>query len=137
MGAILGTLIDLIHSTVMAVWVLGLPLLFFHRWPRLTRAYALFAIMFIVLNQASYYLLGECFLTTLARACWQRSAVPVSREWFTERIAQAVFRMTPPHRLVKLVSEVLVLVTAIGVVVSMRHLPRIHFSSKAGQATSR
>jgi hypothetical protein len=119
MGPFLGAAIDVLHALLMAAWVLGLPLLFWHRYPRLTRDYAVYAIAFIVLNQASQALLGECFLTTLARAAWQSTpgsgAGASPDEWFTVRLAQKVFDMTPSHRSIKLVSEALILVTAIGV----------------------
>jgi hypothetical protein len=89
----------------------------------LTRAYAVYAIAFVALNLASRALLGECCLTTLSRACWQAAAmrgghVPVPHEWFSVRMAEAVFRLTPSHRGVKLVSEALIFVTALGVLVS-------------------
>jgi hypothetical protein len=120
MGAVLGASIDLIHALLMAAWVLGLPLLFWNRWPRLSREYALYAIAFILANQISLALIGECFLTALARAAWQSSRPPASlpepAEWFTVRLARAVFRMTPSHRAIKTASEALILVTAIGVV---------------------
>jgi hypothetical protein len=119
MAAALGACIDLIHALLMAAWVLGLSLLFWHRWPRLTRAYALYAVGFIVVNQISYALLGECILTTLARACWRNApggaGSAASDEWFTVRIAQAIFRLTPSHRTIKLASEALILLTAAGV----------------------
>jgi len=120
MGPLLGAFIDVLHALLMAAWVFGLPLLFLHRWPRLTRAYALYAIGFIVANQASHLLLGECFLTTLARACWQRApgeggVASAYDEWFTVRMAEGIFRWTPSHRGIKLASEALILLTAIGV----------------------
>lgn len=122
MWTALAASIDLAHALLMAAWVLGLPLLFWHRWPRATRAYAAFAVVFVVVNLGSRALLGECFLTTLARACAQRAALsgggPVSQEWFTVRIAEAVFRMTPSHRGIKVVSEALILLTALGVLAS-------------------
>jgi hypothetical protein len=125
MWSALAACVDFVHASLMAAWVLALPLLFLHRWPRVTRAYAAYAIVFVTLNLASRRLLGECFLTTLARACWQEAArhgshVPVSQEWFTVRLAEAVFRLTPSHRGVKLVSEALIFATAIGVLVSTR-----------------
>ena len=119
MGAVLGACVDLFHALLMAAWVLGLPLLFWHRWVRLTRTYALYAIVFIVANQLSYLLLHECFLTALARMGWR--SVPsaagstASDEWFSVRLAQAIFRLTPSHRAIKVVSEGLILVTAAGV----------------------
>ncbi len=128
MGPILGGCIDLLHALLMAGWVLGLPLLFWHRWPRRTRAYAFYAIGFVVANQVSHALLGECFLTTLARACWQRGPgsggpTPAYEEWFTVRMSEAIFRLTPTHRAINLVSEALILLTALGVVTSSS-LPR-------------
>ena len=115
-AAVLGASIDFLHALLMAAWILGLPLLFSTRWPRLARAYAVYAIAFVVLNQASNLLLGECFLTTMSRTFWQRShASGVTDEWFTVRIAEAVFSLTPSHRAIKLASEALILVTAIGV----------------------
>ena len=119
MGALLGSSIDLVHALLMAAWILGLPLLFWRSWPRLTRAYAIYAIVFIVANRVSFALLGECFLTTLARACW-RSASGIARsgesnEWFTVRIAETIFHLTPSRRSIKLVSEMLILVTAVGI----------------------
>ena len=115
--------VDLAHALFMAAWVLGLPLLFMHRWTTLSRAFALYAIVFVTLNIASRALLGECFLTAIAQMCWDQAAhsahrAPVSHEWFTVRVAEAVFRLTPSHRGIKLASEALIFVTAVGVLAS-------------------
>ena len=115
MGAVIGASIDFFHALSMAAWVLGLPLLFWHRWPRLTQIYAIYAIGFVAINLLSDVLLGECFLTTLARAAWESNPPPLSREWFTVRMAEAIFRLTPSHQVIKLVSEGLILLTAAGV----------------------
>lgn len=121
MWASLGSLVDFFHALAMASWVAGLPLLVWHRWPRLTRAYGIYAVSFIVLSQVSQMVLGECFLTTLARVCWDRAdGAASSSEWFTVRIAHAVFRMTPSHRAISLISEALILITAGGVLFSLK-----------------
>jgi hypothetical protein len=124
MWSALGATVDVAHALFMAAWVLGLPLLFCHARPRLRRAYALYAVVFISLNLASRAALGECFLTALARACWVRAehgaSVPVSQEWFSVRLAKAVFQMTPTHASIKMGSEALILVTALGVLSSLR-----------------
>jgi hypothetical protein len=107
--------------------VVGLPLLVWHRWPRLSRAYAVYAIAFVVLSQASRLAIGECFLTTFARALWEHPGAPPfepSHEWLTVRLARAVFRMAPSHRSIVVVSEALAVVTAAGVLYSMRRLAR-------------
>jgi hypothetical protein len=115
--------VDLAHAFLMVAWVLGLPLLFVHRWPRLSRTFALYAIAFVALNLASRALLGECFLTALSQICWDQAArsahhAPVPHEWFTVRLAEAAFRLTPTHRGIKLASEGLIFVTAVGVFAS-------------------
>lgn len=124
----LGAFVDLLHSLLMAAWVIGFPLLVWHRWPRLTRAYCVYSIAFVILNQVSQALLGECFLTTIARMCWMRApagSVPTGmNEWFTVRLAQAIFHLTPTHRSIKLLSEILVVLTAVGVLVAYRRLSR-------------
>jgi hypothetical protein len=125
MWSALAASIDFLHAALMAAWVLGLPLLFMPRWMAWRRAYSVYAIAFIAINLASRALLGECFLTTLSRACWQAAAMrgghaPVPHEWFTVCVAEAVFRLSPSHRGVKVVSEVLIFITALGVLVSWR-----------------
>ena len=117
--------VDVLHALLMVLWVGGLPLLFWHRWPRLTTWYGSFAIAFIVLNQVSRFFLGECFLTTIARAFWERAWFTRPAhvdEWFTVRFATVVFHMTPTHRSIALVSEALIFVTALGALYSMRRL---------------
>lgn len=122
MWHVLGALIDFLHALSMVVWVLGLPLLFVRRWPALTKAYGIYAISFIVLSQGSQYVLGECFMTTLARLAWERSSSPVDpSEWFTVRIAKAVFHLAPPHKIISQISEVLILITAVGALLSIHH----------------
>jgi hypothetical protein len=128
MWAVLGSLVDAIHALLMVVWVAGMPLLFWHRWPRLTRAYAIYAVTFAGISQISRKLLGECFITTIARYFWEHGSPPRGAdidEWFTVRFSQAVFHMTPSHRSVVIVSEALIVVTAIGILVSRRHLRRV------------
>ncbi|MCU0682894.1 MAG: hypothetical protein MUF34_11695 [Polyangiaceae bacterium] len=124
----LGASVDLFHALLMVMWVVGLPLLFWHRWPRLTRAYGVYSIAFIVVSQTSQYFLGECVFTTLARALWQQASpdgvAQVSSEWFTVRLAEAVFHLTPSHRSIKRLSEALILVSAVGALIAMRRLPK-------------
>jgi hypothetical protein len=122
--------VDVLHALLMAAWALGMPLLFWHRWPRLTRAYAAFAIIFIVVSQGSRMVLGECFFTTIARWLWEHpsasgAAPHASSEWFSVRLAEAIFRMTPSHRSVVILSEALTLVVAAGTLFSMRRLRHV------------
>lgn len=123
----LGAATDGLHALMMAAWALCIPVLFVHRWPRLRVVYAVYAIAFVVVSQVSQWILDECFFTTIARAFWTRAAAAgggeaVSGEWFTVRLAYAVFHLAPSHRAITLVSEALIVVTAIGVVVTaLRH----------------
>lgn len=125
MWAFLGAVVDFVHALSMALWAAGLPLLFIHRAPRLSKAYAIYSIVFVVLNQASMWTLRECFLTTMARYCWERApagTTSVSHEWFTVRLAYAIFGLTPSHRFVKLLTELLIVTSAVGVLVSAYRL---------------
>lgn len=130
MGPHLASVVDFLHALAMVVWVGGIPLLFWHRWPRLSRGYVVFCILFIVTMRVSDWLLGECFLTTLSRALWQwgspdPSAAP--REWFTVRFADFIFGLRPARRSVILASEALLLLCAVGMLVYLwraRRRPR-------------
>ena len=115
--AVLAVTVDALHALLMVLWVLGLPLLFWHRWPQVTMGYALFAIAFVVVNRVSFYVLDECFLTTINRALWTRAGHGMPDhmgDWFTVRFARLVFGLTPSQRWIKIASEVLILVTAAG-----------------------
>jgi asparagine N-glycosylation enzyme membrane subunit Stt3 len=125
MWQVLASGVDFLHALFMATWILGLPLLFWRRWPRLTKAYAVYAVGFVTANVVSHLILGECFMTTIARYFWQHpsSGSPVDQpvdEWFTVRLAEAVFHMAPSHRAISLAGQALILVTAVGVLLSMR-----------------
>ena len=125
MWQVLGSMVDVLHALLMAAWVVGLPLLFVRRWPRVTRAYGVYAVSFIVLSQLSQLALGQCFLTTIATRLWKHASASgpaQADEWFTVRLASWVFHLTPSHRAVVLVSEVLILLTALGTLVSLRSL---------------
>jgi hypothetical protein len=121
----LGAAIDVLHALAMTAWILGLPLLFWHRRPRLSTAYGIYAVVFVFLTRLSHYTLGECFLTRLSRKLWSAgTAGPETDEWFTVRFARLIFGLTPSHRLIALGSEALVLITAIGVLVSLHGIRR-------------
>jgi hypothetical protein len=116
------SVVETVHALAMAAWVLGLPLLFWHRWPKATRWYAGYAISFVVLSQLSHLALGECFLTTLAGAVAERMASAPAHvdEWFTVRLARAVFGLVPSQRDVVIASEIGMVVTAAGVLFALR-----------------
>lgn len=107
--------IDVLHALAMLFWILGLPLLFWHRLPRLTIGYACYAVVFIIINQISHYTLGECVLTTIARWFSQHSGQHASTEqWFSIRFAKLIFGLTPTHRDVKIAGELMIAVCAVG-----------------------
>lgn len=115
--ATLATIVDFVHAILIVTWVGGMPLLFWHRWPRLSMAYAIYAIAFVVANLTSAWLIDECFLTTIARFFWVHAPTHPAHtnEWFTVRFADLVFGLSPSHRSIKLITKVLILASAIGV----------------------
>ncbi|MEO8180202.1 MAG: hypothetical protein ABI895_15310 [Deltaproteobacteria bacterium] len=90
--------IELGHGLLMALWGLGLPLLIWHRWPRLTRAYLWFSLSFVVGSLLSHWLLGECLLTTLAQWLWESAGTQVERVPFIVRFTNAVAGIRPSTR---------------------------------------
>ena len=123
--------VDLVHAAFMVVYFVGLPLLFVHRWPRVSRAYAIYAVGFVVLSQGSQLLTGHCFFTSLAGSLWGRSGRPVDvGEWFTMRLANWIFHQAPSERSVSRIGDAAVLLTAIGAVWRLHSAPP-HLSARA------
>lgn len=65
--------VELCHGLLMVAWGLGLPLLVWRRFERLSRAYIWFSLTFVLGSLLSSLLLGECVLTTVAHWLWQAS----------------------------------------------------------------
>jgi len=103
---------DLVHALAMLLWGLGLPLLFWHRFPRLSRAYMWFAIAFVGTSVLSHQLLGECFLTTLARELWQASGGYRDRVPFTVVLVNRIAGFRPEERAVVWLWEAAVVATS-------------------------
>lgn len=107
--------IDVLHALFMMVWIIGLPLLFWHRFPKLTLTYACYAVVFIIINQVSHYTLGECILTTISRWFWQHSGQhEPTEQWFSIRFAKWIFGLTPTHRDIKVTGEIIIAICAAG-----------------------
>jgi PAS domain S-box-containing protein len=69
----------------------------------------------------------ECILTVATRWCWGHDPSHVmSNDWFTERLARAVFGMAPSRHVISRLSEVLVLATAAGIIASAAFHSRGH-----------
>ncbi|HET9232833.1 MAG TPA: hypothetical protein VFP10_01685 [Candidatus Eisenbacteria bacterium] len=112
--AALAAAVEMTHGFSMIVWGLGLPLLVWHRYERLSRAYMWYAIAFVVISVTSNRVLGECFLTTFARQLWlagggYRDGVP-----FTVLFANAVAGIRPTAREAVLAWQLAIVVTSIG-----------------------
>jgi hypothetical protein len=119
--------VELLHALLLVLWIACMPLLFWRRWPRLTRWSCVYAIAFVLISQGSHHLLGECFLTTLSRTVWEHGAADAAQppgEWFTVRLARRIFGMAPSQRAVVMAWEAGILVTAIGVLLALRRPSR-------------
>jgi hypothetical protein len=111
----LAVLTDLFHAIVMLAWVLGLPLLFWYRYPKLSSNYAIYSIFFIIVNLSSQYFLGRCILTEISDYFWKHSSAHVdTSEWFTVKFSKLIFGLTPSHFLIKRITEFLILISSIG-----------------------
>jgi hypothetical protein len=108
--------IDILHAAAMMLWVLGFPLLIWHGRPRLSRVYAWYSLLFVLISQGSHWLLGECVLTTLARYFWEAAELSGTqpRVLFTVRLVNFVAGVRPSERTAVLVWEWAVVAAALG-----------------------
>ncbi len=113
LGSGLVAFVDLVHAMAMVFWIVSLPFLFIRRWPRWRQFCAYYALAFIVLSQVSDFLLGECFLTTLARLLAEWSGTSVPDTWFTVRLARAIFNLRPSESFIATLTKLAVLIYCI------------------------
>jgi hypothetical protein len=112
--AVLAETVDLAHALSMLVWGLGLPLLAWHHFPRLSRAYMRFAIAFVLISVVSHYVLGECVLTTMARWLWHASGNARDGAPFMTLLVNDIAGIRPSNRAVVHAWELAVLATSAG-----------------------
>lgn len=106
--------VDVAHASAMIAWGAGLPLLVWHRYARLSRAYTWFAAVFVVSSVASQWVLGECFLTRIAREFWFRGGGFRDGVPFTVLFTNAVAGIRPSTRTAVIIWEAAVLATSVG-----------------------
>jgi hypothetical protein len=111
---VLAEVVDVAHALSMLVWGLGLPLLVWHRFPRLSRAYMWFAIAFVLISVVSHYALGECVLTTMARCLWHASGTARDGAPFMTLLVNDIAGIRPSNRSVVHAWELAVLATSVG-----------------------
>lgn len=102
--------IEVFHALLMCAFVLSLPLLFWHRWPKVSLGVAIFDVSFVIVNRVSQLLLGECVLTRVARLAggeW-------NDEWFLVKFCRFVFGFIPTNRQAMLAEQLVILVAALG-----------------------
>ena len=101
--------VELVHGLLMVAWGLGLPLLVWRRFPRLRRAYIWFSLTFVAVSLVSHALLGECVLTTGARALWEAGGGYAERVPFIVTFTNRIARIRPSADAAVLVWEVAIL----------------------------
>jgi hypothetical protein len=116
--------VELFHAFVMIAWGLGLPLLFWHRYRRLSRGYMWFSLVFVSTSVLSRLVLGECFLTTLARYLWEAGGGFRERVPFTVLFANAVAGVRPSTRAAVLAWEIAIVTTSLGTLLCWRKTRR-------------
>jgi hypothetical protein len=94
--------------------MLGIPLLFWRRYPKLSLGYCIYSIAFIIVNQVSHFTIDECIFTTLTGWLYSKAGQTAPDEWFTVRISRFIFGLAPTHWWINIVTEVLVAITAMG-----------------------
>lgn len=107
--------VDLTHALLMLLWGIGLPLLYWNRYPRLSQAYEWFALAFVGGSVASHLAIGECFLTLLSRNLWEAAGGFRDRIPFVVLLVNAVARVRPSTRTAVLFWQGAVVVSALSV----------------------
>jgi hypothetical protein len=97
--------VEFSHGLLMVLWGLGLPLLVWHRFARLSRAYVCFSLTFVAVSVVSHQLLGECVLTTVARTLWQSAGSPTESVPFIVTFTNWVAGFSPDSRAAVLIWE--------------------------------
>lgn len=121
---LLAMAVDVTHAFAMLVWGLGLPLLVWHRFERLSHLYTLFAASFVVSSVGSHWLLGECFLTSLARWLWHAAGAWRDSVPFTVTLTNTIAGIRPSTRSAVFVWEIAIFVTSVGSLWSWRKAQR-------------
>lgn len=111
---VVAEIVDLTHALAMLLWGLGLPLLAWHRFPRLSRAYMWFAIAFVLISVVSHSVLGECVLTTAARWLWHASGRARDDAPFMTLLVNGIAGVRPSNRNIVHAWELAVLATSVG-----------------------
>jgi hypothetical protein len=111
---VLAMAVDVTHAAAMLAWGLGLPLLFWHRFERLSHYYTIFAALFVITTVSSHLVLGECFLTRLARPLWLASGAMREAVPFTVVLTNTIAGIRPSARSAVLAWELAVLLTCFG-----------------------
>jgi hypothetical protein len=106
----LATALEFVHGALMVLWGLGLPLLLWHRFERLSRLYMWLSLVFVAGSLISHQLLGECVLTTLARELWQGAGMATDNVPFIVRFTNSVARIRPSTRSAVLIWEAAILI---------------------------
>jgi len=105
----LASAVEFCHGLMMVLWGLGLPLLLWHRFERLSRLYMWLSLVFVAGSLVSHQLLGECVLTTLARQLWQSAGVATENVPFIVRFTNQVAQIRPSTRSAVLIWEAAIL----------------------------
>jgi len=114
--------IEFSHGLMMLLWGVGLPLLIWHRLARLSRAYVWFSLAFVLGSAVSHQLLGECVLTTLARASWQSAGGHPDALPFIVRFTNWVAGVRPSARAAVLVWQVAIALYCVAFLWGWRRL---------------
>jgi hypothetical protein len=107
--------VDVTHALLMVLWGIGLPLLYWNRFPKLSQSYEWFALVFVGGSIVSHLALGECFLTLLSRELWEAAGGFRDRVPFAVLFVNAVARVRPSTQTAVLLWQGAVGVSAVSV----------------------
>ncbi len=116
----------------MLLWALGLPLLLWHGYPRLSRAAMWFSIVFVVVSVGSHQVIGQCVLTALAGYLWQAAGGHHDGVPFVVSLTHRIAGVRPSARAAVLAWELAVLAYSVAILWCWRWLPTRRRRASAG-----
>jgi hypothetical protein len=105
--------INFIHAILMLIWVCSIPFLFWYKHIIISKISAIYSIVFIIVNRLSYYILGECILTTLAR----HFSNSQDHKWFLVKFSTLIFNFIPNNKQIVFVGELFIFLVALDVLI--------------------
>jgi hypothetical protein len=115
------TSIELFHILVIVLLFCAVPFLYVHKWRWLTITSTIYSAIFIIGNRLSQLILGQCFITKLAKIAggnWDDG------EWFIIKMSRVLYGFVPSKGQISYIEYGMILIVIIGIAFSFWKVKR-------------